>query len=635
MAPSRSRSLLPLFALLGQMACSAGNSAKPLSGSGGAQSGTGGSLAPGGNSGATQGTGGSAGASSTRGGSGGAPATGGSSATGGSAGGAPATGGSGSGGVGSGGVGSGGQATGGTGGSSSLTASCTAMCAAQTTLACPSTSCQADCVAAAAKTPGSVSCATQYTAMTQCDAGLAASKWTCSSDENVPIPVDGNCNSTVCAWACCATDLIVPSDIWARCQSICQPIGTGGAPGTGGITGVAGSSGKGGAGGTGGTKGTGGTTGTGTVATGGSSSGGASGGGAGGTSGPGAIPVGYPTPTAADAAKCTTVAMSGGFCPGGGAGPVCIQCLFGGTTYNTSETPPPPAEATALAGDYVVTVQLGATGPVFVSAESSRGLLVAGAASKTYAFVVDVRGMEGQPNHAGGPVGYSGLDMFFSGPTGLQITGIGYALAAAATKPVMVYIAGDSTVCDQTGNEYGGWGQMLPQYFGPPVGIANYANSGASSASFYGGFWGQIKAKWTAGDFVLIQFGHNDKTATDAEVQANLEKYVTDAQAANVTPILVSPPARVQFSGSTISDQSSLHAAAAKAAAAAKGCAYIDLTSLSIAWYNSLGSSSAALKFHALGTDATHTNLAGADKLAGFVAGDIKTQNLGLAKYLR
>jgi lysophospholipase L1-like esterase len=283
----------------------------------------------------------------------------------------------------------------------------------------------------------------------------------------------------------------------------------------------------------------------------------------------------------------------------------------------------------------VVTVQLGAQAPVYVSAESSRGLLAAGAASTTYGFVVDVRGMEGQPNHAGGAVGYPGLDLFFSGPSGLKISGIGYALATTATKPVMVYIASDSTTCDQTGNAYAGWGQMLPQYLKPPVGIANYANSGASSSSFYSAFWGQIKAKWKAGDWVLIQFGHNDKGISDATVQANLQKYVTDAQAANVTPILISPPARAQFSGSTVSDQSSLHAAAAKAAATAKGCAYIDLTALSTAWYNSLGSLSAALKFHANGSDLTHTNLAGADKLAGLVAGAIKTQNLGLTTYLR
>jgi lysophospholipase L1-like esterase len=95
---------------------------------------------------------------------------------------------------------------------------------------------------------------------------------------------------------------------------------------------------------------------------------------------------------------------------------------------------------------------------------------------------------------------------------------------------------------------------------------------------------------------------------------------------------LVSPPARVQ--GFPITNQSSLHAAAAKAAATAKSCAYIDLTALSTAWYNTLDSEKTALTFHA-NAGATHTNLAGADKLAQLLAADIKTQNIGLAKYLR
>jgi lysophospholipase L1-like esterase len=329
--------------------------------------------------------------------------------------------------------------------------------------------------------------------------------------------------------------------------------------------------------------------------------------------------------------------LKAGFCPGGGPGPVCLQCLFGGTVYGTNESPPPTAEATMLAGNYVVSVKLGgaAAGQTYVGTESSRGLLktvtTTAGQSLDYAFVVNVRAMEGQPNHAGGPQGYPGLNLFFSG-TAPQVSSIGYALATPATKPVMVYVAGDSTVCDQTGNDFAGWAQMLPQYFAPPVGIANYANSGSAS-NF--GYWNDIKAKWTAGDWVIIQFGHNDKGIADSVVQANLEKMVADALAANVTPILVSPPARVQFSGSMISDQSSLHAASAKAAAASKKVAYIDLTAMSTAWYNTLGSAAAALKFHAQGSDLSHTNLAGADKIASLVAGDIKAQNLGLAKYLR
>jgi lysophospholipase L1-like esterase len=318
-----------------------------------------------------------------------------------------------------------------------------------------------------------------------------------------------------------------------------------------------------------------------------------------------------------------------------------MQCLFGGTTYTQAQSP--TAEGTSEAGNYLVTVKLGgaAAGQTFIGAESSRGMLQAVTTtpgqSVEYAFVVNARPMEGQPNHAGGPAGYPGLDIFFSGPmaTPPQVSAIGYALATAATKPVMVYVAGDSTVCDQTGNVFGGWAQMLPEYFGAPVGIANYANSGASSASF-NTYWAQIKAKWSAGDWVIIQFGHNDKGTSDAAVQANLEKFVSDAQAANVTPILVSPPARVgNWNGAMIGDQSSLHAASAKAAAMAKSVAYIDLTSLSMTWYNTLGSKAAALKFHADGSDATHTNLAGGEKLAGLVVADMKAQNIPLAKYLR
>jgi len=547
--------------------------------------------------------------------------------------------GSGAGGIlaGSGGVASGGKTSSSSSTGTTLQQACTAICASQATSDCAATDCQTSCVTEADATVSALSkCNAQYTAMAQCEASLGGDKWTCSTDENVPIPVDGQCTDTVCAWACCATDLIVPSDIWARCMATCSPVGTGGTSGAGGTLAVGGGTATGGAGGKGSAGGTqsggipssGGTTRSGGA----TSSGGATTGGAGGATQPGTgIPTGYPAPTADNAAKCTTVAMTGGFCPGGGAGPVCLQCLFGSTTYNTSETPPAPADATSLAGDYVVTVQLGNVGPVFVSAESSRGLLAQGAASQEYAFVVDVRPMEGQPNHAGGPVGYAGLDLFFSGPTGLKVSGIGYALASASTKPVMVYIAGDSTVCDQTGNVYGGWGQMIPQYFGPPVGFANYANSGAASGSF-GSYWNMIKAKWTAGDWVMIQFGHNDGNNTDAVVQANLEKMVADAQSANVNPILVSPPARVQ--SYPIGDQSSLHAAAAKAAAAAKNCPYIDLTALSTAWYDTLGSKDAGLAFHA-NAGATHTNLAGADKLAGLLAKAFKDQNIGLAKYLR
>jgi lysophospholipase L1-like esterase len=351
------------------------------------------------------------------------------------------------------------------------------------------------------------------------------------------------------------------------------------------------------------------------------------------------IPAGYPAPTADNYAKCQKVAIgTNDACGGQPSGNICIECLFGGTDYNSTEAPPPTAEATSEAGNYVVTVQLGgaAAGDTYVSAESTRGMLksvtTTAGQSLEYAFVVNVRAMEGQPNHAGGPGGYPGLDLFFSGKNP-QVTAIGYALATTATKPIMVYVAGDSTTCDQSGGAYGGWAQMLPEYFGPPVGIANYANSGAASGDF--GFWGDISSRWTTGDWIIIQFGHNDKTDSDATVEANLTPHVTAALAAGVHPLMVSPPARLQ--GIPIPDQSSLHAAALKAVATANNVPFIDLTALSTAFYNASGMTQkeALTAYHADGTDVTHTSLPGAEMLAGLVAKAIKDQNIGLAPYLR
>jgi len=414
-----------------------------------------------------------------------------------------------------------------------------------------------------------------------------------------------------------------------------------GGSGSGGAT-SSGGSGSGGATASGGS-GAGGSVGGMTGGAGGAPSGGGSPGGGGSGGGP---PSGYPTPTTAIRATCKSVALTMStngdpYCPGGGVGPNCIECLFGGDAYQDADTA--TTQGTMEAGNYVVTVTVGgaAAGTTEIAAETNRRLLsavtTAAGQSLTYAFVVNVRAKEGQPTEDVA-AGYPGLDLFFSGPDASppQISAIGYALVAAATKPVMVYLAGDSTVCDQTDLDYAGWGQLLPQFFAPPVGLANYADSGESSASFLasGAEWGAVKSAMAAGDFVLIQFGHNDKTTTSADFQANITKMVSDAKAKGATPILVSPPARATFSGGTLGDQSSLHTADMQAVATAQKVEYIDLTSITTTWYNQLGPNGWQA-YHALGSDATHTNLAGANKISAFVADAIRTQKLSLAPYLR
>lgn len=209
----------------------------------GGATGTGGALHTGGatGTGGATSTGGANGTTA----SGGSPASTGGASTGGAGTGGAATGGAatggevmGTGGKAAGGGGAGGKASGGAGGKAGgtggkggasgagqgLMQACTAACAMQKGLACftDAAMCLTKCLGEPALTKsnlnGSTDCLAEFTAMLQCEAALAGSKWVCSSDENVPIPAQGQCQATVCAWTCCATDLVAPTDQWSFCD---------------------------------------------------------------------------------------------------------------------------------------------------------------------------------------------------------------------------------------------------------------------------------------------------------------------------------------------------------------------------------------------------------------------------------
>ena len=416
---------------------------------------------------------------------------------------------------------------------------------------------------------------------------------------------------------------------------------TGGAAGTSGVTGASGATGTGGAGGgvagtggggrggstggstgTGGGAGRGGTTGaagaggggagrggTGGAAAGAGGRGGTAGGVAGGTTGTGGAaggPVG-PNPDPAARMICT------------GTDP--IACHFGGQP-----------------GNYDVTVVLGgaAAGNTIVQAETLRAMLgatvTAAGATQRFSFTVNVRQPEGQPIQNVDP-GTPGLDLYFLGNAGAppQLNGIGYATAA---NPFVIYIAGDSTVCDQTDPEYAGWGQELPPYFNYPVSVANYADSGESSGSFLGSgsLFGAINSRLKANDYVLIQFGHNDKDTTATTFHDNMTSYVTRVKAKNAFPVLITPVARATFSGNTVTAQHINNTGAdlpaiIKQVAMEQNVPVLDMTARTVQWLTQLGPRGWQ-QYHALGTDATHTNTAGATVEAGFVIELIKAANL-------
>jgi lysophospholipase L1-like esterase len=286
-----------------------------------------------------------------------------------------------------------------------------------------------------------------------------------------------------------------------------------------------------------------------------------------------------------------------------------------------------------------------AAGKTEVTAEAHREMLaeVDTDAGQTLRFsmTVNVRQPEGEPIQATAPAGTPGLDMYFRGPAPL-LDSIAFA---PASSPTVLYVAGDSTVCDQGGGTLGGWGQGLPQYFGYGLAVANYADSGESSGSFKSAsLWGAIKSRWKTNDYVFIEMGHNDKTTPAATFQSNMTGYVTDAKAAGVIPVLVTPIARAGFSGTTVSPQHINSAGAnlpeiIRQIGKDQNVPVIDLTQMTVDWLTKLGPNGWDVYWgNGAGTNPgiTHTNLAGAKVIAGFAADAIRTLDISpLKNFLR
>ncbi len=128
-------------------------------------------------------------------------------------------------------------------------------------------------------------------------------------------------------------------------------------------------------------------------------------------------------------------------------------------------------------------------------------------------------------------------------------------ITAVDDLPV-IFLAGDSTVVDQTREPWCGWGQALPRLLTPDVVVANHAESGLTAGSFIGsGRLSKIMSQIKAGDYLLIQFGHNDQKETGAgrgphaNYKDNLKVFLDKAGEKGAIPVLVTPPHRRRFDG--------------------------------------------------------------------------------------
>jgi lysophospholipase L1-like esterase len=126
--------------------------------------------------------------------------------------------------------------------------------------------------------------------------------------------------------------------------------------------------------------------------------------------------------------------------------------------------------------------------------------------------------------------------------------------AAQTGRAPRVHMAGDSTMADKPTdppNPEHGWGQLLPKFFKDPAMIVNYAANGRSTRSFIAeGRWQKLIDAVQPGDWVIIQFAHNDEKIfpnARGEFQDNLRKFVSDVRAKNAHAILATPCARRSF----------------------------------------------------------------------------------------
>ncbi|KUL26173.1 rhamnogalacturonan acetylesterase [Actinoplanes awajinensis] len=300
-----------------------------------------------------------------------------------------------------------------------------------------------------------------------------------------------------------------------------------------------------------------------------------------------------------------------------------------GIPVTCTGTAPVVCHADVAPGNYRISVTLGDAG---VRAEARR-MVIAEGTSGHRTFGVNVRDPEGEPTKTG------------SGTPGLTLTFTGAApvvrhlrIRPAPPRTPMLYLAGDSTVCDQDTFPYTGWGQAIPQHL-RGVTVANYADSGESAGSFLTDplLFDTMRPLLRRGDVVLIQFGHNDKTTTAADYRANLTALVAGVRAGHARPVLVSPPVRRIFDSTGVLTPVARHVnglgvdlpAEMASLAAELRVPYIDLTADSAALVESLGpTDSQPLYLYRELRDNTHFSEYGADEIGKLVLSRLIAEGL-------
>jgi pectinesterase len=231
------------------------------------------------------------------------------------------------------------------------------------------------------------------------------------------------------------------------------------------------------------------------------------------------------------------------------------------------------------------------------------------------------------------------------------------ACAASAKGPITVHLAGDSTMAKKLPEKRpeAGWGEALPKFFrADRVRIENHAQNGRSTRLFIEqGLWQKLLDELKEGDYVFIQFGHNDgakdkpdRYTPPEDYRANLVRFVKEVRGRKATPVLLTPVMRRKFTREGVFvDQHGVYPGIVREVAAQYRVPLIDMHRKSEAVLVGYGPEESRKLFLQLKPgenpnypngieDNTHFNPTGAEVMAGLAVEGIREQKLGLAKYL-
>lgn len=334
------------------------------------------------------------------------------------------------------------------------------------------------------------------------------------------------------------------------------------------------------------------------------------------------------------------------------------------TLLNKVSTEPFTFSAQVPDGNYRVTVTLGnkkKAGQTVVRAESRRHFFDVITTKKgkfeTVSFVVNKHNpvidektkVKLKPREWSYKNWDDSLNISFCGPMP-AVQSIKIEPAADVTT---VFLCGNSTVVDQEDEPWASWGQMITRWFDDKVAIANYAESGLSATTFLAqGRLDKILTQLKQGDYVIVEFGHNDekeKKPGDGawySYSRNLKIFADRVKAAGGNIIFCTPTARRAFKNGRNSNTHGDYPEAMKTVAKRENVPYIELTQMSTSLYEALGEekSKCALVHYPLGTfpgqekalaDNTHFNPFGAWQIAKMIVMGLKQLNSPLVEHLR